>query len=103
MVLLECSQSMLDRGNEGIKALVRENLALSRENHQLLRKLYNQARIARAVKLLYWLVIIGSALGAYYYLQPYLATAMSAYQKANSILENPRSLLPGSGIDKAVE
>ncbi len=85
--------------DEGIEALVRENLALSQENHRLLKKLYNQARISRAVKSLYWLFIIGSAFGAYYFLQPYLETLMSTYEKANSILEDPRSFLPGNVID----
>ena len=94
---------MLDGGNEGIEALVRENLALSQENHRLLKKLYNQMRISRAVTSLYWLVIIGSAFGAYYFLQPYLETLMSTYEKVKSTLENPRSLLPGNVIDGAAE
>ena len=94
---------MLDGGNEGIEALVRENLALSQENHRLLKKLYNQMRISRAVTSLYWLVIIGSAFGAYYFLQPYLETLMSTYEKVKSTLENPSSLLPGNVIDGAAE
>ncbi|MDQ5962491.1 MAG: hypothetical protein QG653_298 [Patescibacteria group bacterium] len=43
---------------------------LTLENNTLLHGMRNRERIANAIRILYWLVIIGSLFGAYYYIRP---------------------------------
>ena len=43
-------------------------------------------RLARFMTFIYWIFIIGTALGAYYLVQPYLEQAMKTYGVAESRL-----------------
>lgn len=47
-----------------------EVLEFSKENNKLLKKINRSIQWGRFVTVLYWLIIIGSAVGAYYFLQP---------------------------------
>ncbi|HXK40049.1 MAG TPA: hypothetical protein VJ837_04420 [Candidatus Paceibacterota bacterium] len=58
---------------------LREALELSRENNIILRKMWRATLWGRAVKTLYWLVIIGITIGAFYFLQPYIDTLQDVY------------------------
>lgn len=58
---------------------LREALDLARENNQLLKKLWRDVKWGRAIKALYWLVIIGIAISSLYFLQPYLDTLRGVY------------------------
>jgi hypothetical protein len=54
------------------KKLLEETLELSKENNKILKKLHGAMRISRAIKVVYWVIIIGSMLGVYYYFQPFI-------------------------------
>ena len=54
------------------KKILRENLKFSRDNHRILKGLQRNMRWSRGLRVVYWLVIIGGALGAYYYIQPFV-------------------------------
>lgn len=58
---------------------LKEALELSRENNRLLKKMWRVTQWGRAVKALYWLVIIGVTIGAFYFLQPYVDTLQEVY------------------------
>lgn len=45
---------------------------LSHENNHLLHKMLNRDRIAFALRIVYWLAILGVLGGAYYYIRPAL-------------------------------
>ena len=84
------------------KALLKETLKLAQENNRLLRKINRNMQWARVMKTLYWLVIIGAMLGAYYLLQPVIESARGTYQnlqtgfgKVQGTLESLPSNLPG--------
>ena len=52
---------------------------LTRENNKILRKLRNHMRMGNIMRILYWAVIIGSMIGVYYYLQPFIQPLMETY------------------------
>lgn len=63
------------------------------ENNSMLRSMRNSMRISRFFNIFYWVVIIGSALGAYYYLQPYIDNMMGIYSSTQSDLQGAKELL----------
>ena len=65
--------------DEEIKGLLKENLSLSKENNQLLKKVRNFQRWSQITRFLYWFVIIGIAVGAFYFIQPYLGGVLNLY------------------------
>lgn len=71
-----------------LRGNLKELLELTRENNQLLHKANNRARWGMIIKTIYWIVIIGFTIGAYYYIQPYLDTAMQNYDKGMTFIQH---------------
>jgi amino acid permease len=69
---------------EELKKMVEENLAISKESLNILKKMHRAQMIASAFKVFYWLLIIGAFVGAYYYIKPILETMMVTWQKVAS-------------------
>lgn len=67
-----------------LKKVLEENLAISRENNKILHRMQNAARWGRAFRVFYWVIIIGSMLGAYYYLQPFIQVIAKQYELGSS-------------------
>ena len=59
-------------GGEEIKELLKENVEISKESLKILKGIRRNSRISAFFRIVYWLIIIGVAFGAYYYLQPYI-------------------------------
>ncbi|MFZ2523305.1 MAG: hypothetical protein WAW92_02865 [Minisyncoccia bacterium] len=78
------------------KELLKRAIALAEENNDILRSMQRSMRLSRFMSALYWIFIIGSAIGAYYLVQPYIKAVTEAYGGAssniNSILENFKNL-----------
>jgi len=70
------------------KKLIEEGLELARENNKILRRMRRGQRISSIFRLFYWLMILGIALGAYYYIQPFFSQAQKAYQNISEELGN---------------
>ena len=58
--------------DEGLKELLQANLEVSKENNKILKKMRNAQRWAQVTRVLYYLVIVGLTVGAFYYVQPFL-------------------------------
>ncbi len=62
---------------------------LTEENNKLLRKMWRADKTARAARVLYWLIVIGLSIGAFYYIQPfinqYLPLIKSLQESASSL------------------
>jgi hypothetical protein len=58
---------------------LKEALELSRENNAILKKMWRATQWGRAIKALYWIVIIAVTIGSLYFLQPYLDTLQGVY------------------------
>ena len=74
--------------------MLKQTLELVEENNQLLKRLHTSMVWGRAMRIIYWVILIGSAVGAYYYVEPYLNSLLKIY---NSI---PNAF---SGIQKVIE
>jgi len=74
------------------KDILEETLKLSKENNKMLRKMRSIMRWSRAVKAVYWVVIIGSMLGAYYYFQPFIDSIQGGFENLMSIFSKSQSL-----------
>ncbi len=70
------------------KKLLEETLALTEENNKMLHTMRRHMRMASVINLLYWVFIIGSAIGAYYVVEPYVTQAISVYNDANTKIDS---------------
>lgn len=64
---------------EEIKKLISENIALNKENNEMLKKLIIYQKWNQIYKIVYWSIIILSAIGAFYFIQPLLANLVNVY------------------------
>jgi hypothetical protein len=72
--------------DQDIKKLLEDNLTLNKENNELLLKLYKVQRFAQITRIIYWVVIVGVAVGAFYFIQPFLNTLLGVYGVDSSSL-----------------
>ena len=75
------------------KKLLEDTYVLVKENNKMLHSLLRSIRISRLMSIIYWVFIIGSAVGAYYLIQPYVDQLIGVYGGAKSNLESVDSLL----------
>ena len=64
------------------KELLRRSVAIGEDNNDILRGMQRSMRFSRFMSILYWIIIIGSAVGAYYFVQPYWDEGMKIYNDA---------------------
>ncbi len=67
-----------------VKRLLEENLALSKENNELLKKVQRVQRWAQITRYVYWFIIIGFTFGAFYFVEPYLGSILNVYTGGTS-------------------
>ena len=70
------------------RKLLEEAHELAKENNEMLHSMRRSMRFARFMSILYWVFIIGSAVGAYYLIQPYVDQLQEAYGGAKSTYDN---------------
>ena len=70
-----------DEEIQEIKEQLAEVTKLTRQNNKIMRKIERSARIGLIFRTIYWVLIIGSMLGAYYYMQPYIEDINSIYEQ----------------------
>ncbi len=66
---------------------------LARDNNRILHKLLAHQRYSTIISVLKWALIIGTALGTYYAIQPYLEGALKTYQDLGVNVEPLREML----------
>jgi hypothetical protein len=54
------------------KALLERIYKLTEENNTILKSIHRTNKIGLAIKVLYWVVILGLSFGAFYFVQPYI-------------------------------
>ena len=54
------------------KQLLQNTFYLAEENNKMLQKIIRAQKFASFMRTLYWLIIIGIGVGAFYFLQPYI-------------------------------
>ncbi len=68
------------------RELLNKSVTLAEENNKLLHSLMRGVRIQRIMTAIYWLFLIGSAVGAYYFIQPYLGDLINIYGNTGDVL-----------------
>lgn len=70
------------------REMLRKTLELSQENNKMLHAIRRSIFWGRVTRIVYWLFIIGAAIGLFYYLQPYIDTAVEVYGNVKGDLQN---------------
>lgn len=70
----------MDPDIERLESQIEENRKLLEENNHILRKLHRSVIWGRIFKIIYWVVIIGVAIGAFYFIQPYIESLRDTYR-----------------------
>lgn len=74
--------------SEEERELLKRSVELSEENNEILRAMRRAMRIGRIVKGVYWVLILGTAIGAFYFIQPYIDQFGQMYGDAKSSIDS---------------
>ena len=74
------------------KKLLQETYDLSRENNKILHGIRRSNRWAAIFRTIYWVIIIGVAIGAFVFLQPYLNEALKAFKDIQGGINSVKSV-----------
>jgi len=77
------------------RKLLEEALSLAKENNKMLHSLRRSMVFSRIIGVFYWALILGSAVGAYFYVQPYVDQVIGVYGGAKSNLDSLNSVIEG--------
>jgi hypothetical protein len=69
----------MDQGLDGIKNDIQEIRRTLAENTLMLASIQRRARLSITFSTLKWIVLIGLSFGAFYFVRPYMETALGAY------------------------
>jgi len=67
-----------------LKKEIRENRELIEENQRLIKKIHRSVVVGRLMSIMYWVLIIGASVGAYYFIQPYIDATIGAYDNVKT-------------------
>ena len=68
--------------------LLKKSVALAEDNNTILHSMRRSQRYSTIANYVYWIIIIGIAAGAFYFLQPYFDQIKILYTEATSTLKN---------------
>jgi len=77
------------------KERLKRVLELAEKDHNMVRKLYSAMRWGRVLKIIYWVAILGIAVGAFYFLQPFFESLVEVYKSLGSSVEGLRESFGG--------
>ena len=69
------------------KSLLERTYKLADENNSILKGIRRVNRFSTALRIFYWLIILGVTFGAFYYLQPYLESTLNLVNKAQQSMQ----------------
>lgn len=61
------------------RTLLERTAALAEENNKILKKMQRMNRLGTIVHIVYWVILAGVAVGAFYFLQPYIDSVRDTY------------------------
>ncbi len=70
------------------RELLNRSVVLGEENNQILRSMRRGQRLGNIMRAMYWIFIIGSAVGAFYFFQPVFEQVMKMYKTVSSQFES---------------
>lgn len=88
----------MDPDIDELRDLVKKNIALTEENHRILRGMRSAARWGRFFSILWWLLVLAvSGATYYYYIEPYVQKAQDAYASGKSFEQQIQGYLQQFG------
>jgi hypothetical protein len=79
--------------NPNEEDLLKKTYELSQENNKILKGIRSSNRWSTLFKVFYWVIIIGIAVGAFYYVQPYIDIATKTYKSIQGDLTKVKSVV----------
>ena len=76
------------------RELLENTFNLAKENNEILRKMRRAQKIADFMRFMYWIIIIGVTIGAFYFMQPYIEQMKGLIEKAGISINSFNNLLP---------
>jgi hypothetical protein len=73
--------------DEGLEHELEEIKQLTKENNKMLHSIQRRARVGVIMRVIYWTVILGAAVGAFYFVQPYIDEVTNTYKGIKSTQE----------------
>lgn len=70
------------------KEMLEETLELAKENNKMLQALKRQMQWGRIFQIVRWVIIVGAAVGAYYYIEPYLTSLFDTYHNLQAQIQS---------------
>ena len=70
------------------KKLLEQTYKLAEENNTMLKKIRHAQKIASFVRSVYWVIVIGLGIGAFYFVQPYFESLTSFFQDTSDSISN---------------
>jgi len=70
------------------RELLKRSVVLAEENNKILLSMQRGQRWASIMRAVYWIFIIGSTVGAFYLLQPYIDGVKGIYQDVTTGFNN---------------
>ena len=83
--------------DQDIKNLLEENIALNKANNEMLVKLIKAQKWQMIYRICYWAIIILSAIGAFYFIEPYLGSILGLYTGGASNITNVSDITKNLG------
>lgn len=75
-----------------IEKQIKELRVLAEDNHKILKKLHKALVFERVKTIVYWVLIVGIAIGAFVFLQPYVDSALDVIQSVREGVEQGREV-----------
>ncbi len=69
------------------KSLLERTLKMAEDNNAILRSMRRTSRFSATMRVIYWIIVLGFAASAYYFVQPYLMSMFSIIGQAQQILQ----------------
>lgn len=74
--------------DEEDRNLLEHTLRIVEENNKMLRRVRGVQKRAALMSLLYWIFIIGAAIGAFYFIQPYINKVEQIFKEFSDTLSS---------------
>ncbi len=70
------------------KELLEKTFALTEENNKMLKKIRSSQKWTSFVRSIYWVIVIGLGVGAFYFIQPYFEKTQNFFQNTSDTVNS---------------
>jgi hypothetical protein len=74
------------------RELLNRSIEIAEENNKILRGIRRNARFSSILRAIYWLIILGTAFGAYYFVKPFIDPVIKSYNGMQQNIESVKNI-----------